>query len=267
MLLALLYLAPVFYIALRSVLPASADASGIGWNSFATLTLDNYRRIFAPDTGILGYAKNSFLVGVGTASLVSIVSTLAGYALSSIRFRFSAAIFLIILGPLVVPYQGLLTPLSIVLVELHLLDSLAGVVLVLVTLQLPFAVFVMRNTFDGIPVEIEEAARIDGAGTLRMLWTVMVPLTWPGIVTVWLFGFMAGWNDLLTSLVFLTSDSNFTLPLALVNITTSFKIPGVEIVDPGLLTAAACVATVPVVALFLALQRFYTVGLITGSLK
>jgi multiple sugar transport system permease protein len=266
-LLALLFIAPVFYIALRSVLPASADARGIGWNSFATLTLGNYRRIFAPSTGIVTYAKNSFFVGVGTASLVCVVSMLAGYALSRIRLRFSAAIFVIILGPIVVPYQGLLTPLSIVLTQLHLLNSLTGVVLILATLQLPFSVFVMRNTFDGVPMEIEEAALIDGAGTVRMLWTVIVPLTWPGIVTVWLFGFMIGWNDLLTSLVFLTSSSKYTLPMALSSITTSFKIPGVEIVDPGLLTAAACVAMVPVVALFLALQRYYTIGLIKGSLQ
>lgn len=266
-LLALLFLAPVVYIALRSLLPASADAAGIGWNSIATFTLDNYQRIFASSTGILTYATNSLLVGIGTAVLVCVVSMLAGYALSRVRLRFSAVIFVIILGPVVVPYQGLLTPLSIILSQLHLLNSLVGVVLVLVTLQLPFSVFVMRNTFDGVPVEIEEAAQLDGAGIFRMLRTIMIPLTWPGIVTVGLFGFMTGWNDLLTSLVFLTSDSKYTLPIALTSITTSFKIPGVEIIDPGLLTATACVAMVPVVVLFLALQRYYTQGLIGGSLK
>lgn len=265
--LALLFLAPVAYIALRSFLPASADADGVGWASLKTLTSTNYERIFDPSVGITTYVRNSFVVAISVALLAGLVSVLAGYALSRIRFRFSGAIFVLLLCPLVVPYQGLLTPLSIVLGKLGLLDSLIGVVLVLVTLQLPFSVFVMRNTLDSIPGELEEAAALDGAGTVRMLRAIMVPLAWPGVVTVCLFGFMAGWNDLLSSVVFLSSEDRYTLPLALTNITTSFKIPGVQIVDPGLLTATACVATAPVVLIFLALQRYYTKGLIGGSIK
>lgn len=265
--LALLFLAPVLYIALRSFLPASADADGLGWQSLATTTLANYDRIFDPSVGLGTYVRNSLVVAVSVAVLVGLVSMLASYALSRIRFRFASAIFVLLLCPMVVPYQGLLTPISIVLGKIGLLDSLAGVVLVLVTLQLPFSVFVMRNTFDGIPLELEDAAQIDGAGTARMLRSVLLPLVWPGMVTVCLFGFMAGWNDLLSSVVFLSSDDKYTLPLALTSITTSFKIPGVEVVDPGLLTATACVATVPVVVLFLALQRYYTKGLIGGSIK
>ncbi|MFD6176761.1 MULTISPECIES: carbohydrate ABC transporter permease [unclassified Isoptericola] len=265
--LALASLAPVLYIALRSFLPASADADGIGWGSLLDLTAANYARIFDPSVGITTYVRNSFVVAISVALLTGLVATLAGYALSRLRFPLAALVFVVLLGPMVVPYQGLLTPLSIVLGKLGLLDSLTGVVLVLVTLQLPFSVFVMRNTLDGIPTELEEAAQLDGAGLGRMLRSVMVPLAWPGVVTVCLFGFMAGWNDLLSSVVFLSSEDKYTLPLALTNITTSFKIPGVQIVDPGLLTATACVATVPVVILFLALQRYYTKGLIGGSIK
>ena len=265
--LALLFIAPVVYILLRSFLPASADADGIGWNSLATLTLANYTKVFDPAVDIRQNVLNSFLVAIAVAVLVGVVSTLASYALSKIRFRGATVVFVLLLAPLVVPYQGLLTPLSIVLGKLGLLDSLLGVVLVLTTLQLPFSVFVMRNTFDGIPPELEDAAAIDGAGTGRILRSVMLPLSWPGLVTVGLFGFMAGWNALLSSVVFLSTDSKYTLPLALSSISTSFKIPGVPVIDPGLLTAVACVATVPVVVLFLALQRYYTKGLIGGSIK
>ncbi|WP_144712712.1 carbohydrate ABC transporter permease [Curtobacterium pusillum] len=265
--LALLFIAPIVYILFRSFLPADADARGIGFESLATLTLRNYTKVFDPSVDLRQNIVNSFIVAIAVAVLVAVVSTLAAYALSKIRFRGSSIVFVLLLAPLVVPFQGLLTPLSIVLGKLGLLDSLAGVVLVLVTLQLPFSVFVMRNTFDGIPPELEDAAAIDGAGTGRILRSVMLPLAWPGLVTVALFGFMAGWNDLLSSVTFLSTDSKYTLPLALSSISTSFKIPGVPVIDPGLLTAVACVATVPVVVLFLALQRYYTRGLIGGSIK
>lgn len=266
-LLALLFIAPVIYILLRSFLPASADADGIGLGSLQHLTTGNYAKVFDPAVDLRHNVLNSVVVAVSVAVIVAVVSTLAAYALAKIRFRFSTAIFVLLLAPLVVPFQGLLTPLSIVLGKLGMLDSLLGVILVLSTLQLPFSVFVMRNTFDSIPVELEDAAQIDGAGTPRILRSVMLPLAWPGLVTVALFGFMAGWNDLLSSVVFLSTDSKYTLPLALSSISTSFKIPGVPIIDPGLLTAVACVAIVPVVVLFLALQRYYTKGLIGGAIK
>lgn len=265
--LAMLFLFPMLYILLRSFLPASADVDGLSVASLQNLTVENYSVILDPAVGLTVYARNSFVIALSVAIGVGVVSTLAGYALSRIRFRYSAVVFVILLAPIVVPYQGLLTPLSIVLAFLGLLDSITGVVLVLITLQLPFSVFVMRNTFDGIPSELEEAAALDGADIFQLLRRVMIPLALPGIVTVALFGFMAGWNDLLSSIVFLSSQEKYTLPLALTDITTSFQIPGVQIIDPGLLTATACVAIAPVVIIFLALQRYYTKGLIGGSIK
>lgn len=265
--LAALAVAPILYIMLRSLLPADADATGIGPGSLLQLTAENYRRIFDPGVGLGTYVRNSVVVAVGTALVVTIASTLAGYALSRISFMFSGGLFVLLLAPLVVPYQGLLTPLSLLLGELGLLDSLLGLILVLATLQLPFSVFVMRNALDAIPIELDEAAQIDGASLGRTLRSVIIPLGWPGVVTVFLFGFMAGWNDLLTSVVFLSDQQRYTLPLALTSISTSFQIPGLQIVDTGLLTATASVATVPVIALFLALQRYYTKGLVGGAIR
>ncbi len=266
--LALGSLLPMLYIALRSVLPASADADGIGPRSLLGATAENYARIFSPEIGIGQFILNSTIVALGTAVGVIVVATLAAYGLSRLRLPFAELIFFVILGPLIVPYQGLLTPLSLVLSQIHLLNSLVGVILVLITFQLPFCVFVMRNTFDGIPLDLEEAARIDGASTMGVLRHVLVPLAWPGVVTVGLFGFMAGWNDLLTSVAFLSDQSKYTLPIALTQLQTSgLLIPGAQVVDTGLLTAAACVAAAPVVVLFLALQRYYTKGLLGGAIK
>lgn len=266
--LALGSLLPMLYIAFRSILPASADADGVGLKSLLGITAENYARIFSPETGIGHFVLNSLVVAMGTALGVIIVATLAAYALSRLQLRFSELIFLIILGPLIVPYQGLLTPLSLVLSQIHLLNSLVGVILVLITFQLPFCVFVMRNTLDAIPRDVEEAARIDGASTAGVLRHILVPLAWPGVVTVGLFGFMAGWNDLLTSVAFLSDQSKYTLPIALTQLQTSgLLLPGTQVVNTGLLTAAACVATAPVVFLFLALQRYYTKGLLGGAIK
>lgn len=264
--LAMAFLFPLLYIAFRSILPANADALGIGLDSIADVTAKNYAAVFAPEVGLLRYALNSLLVAVGTALTVTVVSTLAGYALSRYPSRLTNVVFVLILTPLVVPYQGLLTPLALVLDRLSLLNSLVGLVLVLSTFQLPLGVFVMRNTFAAIPFELEEAAQIDGASVRATLTKVIIPLSWPGLVTVGLFGFMTGWNDLLTSVVFLVDQSKYTLPIVLTSLSTTVKF-GVPIVHAGLLTATACVATAPVVVLFLALQRHYTRGLIAGALK
>lgn len=263
---ALIFLFPLLYIGFRSVLPANADAAGIGLDSIADITADNYAAVFSPDVGLLKYATNSLLVAVGTALTVCLVSTLAGYALTRYPTRVVNGVFVVLLTPLVVPYQGLLTPLAFVLDRLHLLNSLVGLVLVLSTFQLPLGVFVMRNTFAAIPIELEEAAQIDGASVARTLRHVVVPLSWPGLVTVGLFGFMTGWNDLLTSVAFLVDQAHYTLPIVLTSLSTTVEF-GVPIVHAGLLTATACVATAPVVVLFLALQRHYTRGLIAGALK
>lgn len=264
--LAMAFLFPLLYIAFRSILPANADALGIGLDSIADVTAENYAAVFAPEVGLLQYALNSILVAVGTALTVTVVSTLAGYALSRYPSKLANTVFVLILTPLVVPYQGLLTPLALVLDRLSLLNSLVGLVLVLSTFQLPLGVFVMRNTFGAIPFELEEAAQIDGASVRATLTKVIIPLSWPGLVTVGLFGFMAGWNDLLTSVVFLVDQSKYTLPIVLTSLSTTVEF-GVPIVHAGLLTATACVATAPVVVLFLALQRYYTRGLIAGALK
>jgi multiple sugar transport system permease protein len=266
--LALAFLVPLFYIAFRSFLPATADAKGIGPQSILDLTLSNYQTIFRPEVGLWQYVANSMTVAIATAALVSVAATFAGYAISHVKFRFSGIAFLLVLAPLFVPFQGLLTPLSLVLAQIHLLNSLAGVVLVISTFQLPFAVFVMRNSFEAVPQELREAAAIDGAGLFGILFRVLLPLAWPGVVTIALFAFMAGWNDLLTSVVFLSDQSKYTLPIVLTSIPTTLSFGvAASYIDPGLLTATACIATAPVVVLFIIFQKYYAQGLIGGSLK
>lgn len=264
--LALAFLYPILYVLLRSLLGQTADVEGIGFQSLGKLTLDNYAVIFDPAVKIWPYIANSVVIATGTAVGTILVSYAAAYALARTALRFKRVIFAVLLAPLVVPFQGLLTPLSLVLNAIGLLDSRTGLVAVLVTYQLPFGIFLLRNTIEAVPVELEEAARVDGASAIGSILRIVVPLSWPGIVTVALFGFLAGWGDLLTSVVFLSDAGKYTLPILLTQLTSTVQL-GVPVVHAGITTATACVAVIPVVLLFLFLQRQYAAGIIGGSIK
>lgn len=151
----------------------------------------------------------------------------------------------------------------VVLNRIHLTDSLAGLILLYITFQLPFSVFIMRNSFAQVPEAIEEAAMIDGAGTIGVLLRMMCPLVLPGVVTVALFTFFFGWNEFLAALILLTTDQNFTLPIALNNLQVGLY----GQVDYGILDAGAVVAMLPCLAVFLVLQRYYIRGLAAGAVK
>ena len=130
-----------------------------------------------------------------------LLATLGGYGFSRFRFPGRDAIFVLILATLMIPFQSILNPLFVLLRLLHLQDTRLGLALVYTTFQLPFAVFMMRNAFDAVPREIEEAALLDGCTSLRMLRLVMLPLVGPGMATVGLFAFFGSWNELLAALI------------------------------------------------------------------
>lgn len=262
--LAIVALAPILLTVLRSFQGRDADAEGLTLASLAHLTVRNYSILFSPSADIPHYAANSAVVGLATAVVALLVSVTAGYVLARVRARWVDIVFLLVLAPIVVPIQGLLTPLSVVLKDLGLLNTLAGVILVLATYQLPFSIFVMRNSFAAIPVELEESARLDGCSQSQVMLRVILPMSWPGFVTVGLFAFMAGWNDLITSVTFLSDQSTYTLPIALTLLSTHSNF-GISVVDSGLVTGATTIAALPVVALFLLLQRYYAEGLVAGS--
>lgn len=162
-----------------------------------------------------------------------------------------------------IPFQAVLTPLFLELHFLHLDNSLLGLTLFYATFNLPFGVFVMRNTFASIPIELEEAALVDGAGTLGTLWRVLRPLVLPGVATTFLYGFLFSWTEFLGALTFLTTDSKYTLPVTLLNIETGTY----GAVNFGYLVAGSVVSMIPVVILYVALQRFYVQGLMSGAIR
>jgi multiple sugar transport system permease protein len=162
-----------------------------------------------------------------------------------------------------IPFQSILTPLYILLRVIHLQNTLLGLGLVYITFQIPFAVFMMRNAFESVPRELEEAALLDGCTPLTLLTRVMLPVVLPGVITVGLFAFFASWNEFLAALIFMSDSEKFTLPVMLLN--AQSQIFGA--INWGAMEAGLAITMIPCAVIFLLLQRYYISGLISGAVK
>ena len=263
--LAALFLLPLVWAVLRSFQPPADITASPSASDFTHLTIANSSGLITGSIHILRYVWNSLLVAGGTAVLTAVLATLAGYGLGRTRFRFRGAnaVFALILVTLMVPFQAIVTPLFLELSFLHLLDSRIGLILFYSTFNLPFGVFVMRNSFVAAPTELEEAAYCDGATVLTTLRTVLLPLVLPGVATTMLYAFLFAWTEFLGALTFLTSINKLTLPVALLNVETGTF----GTVNFGFLIAGAVIAMVPCAVLYIALQRFYVTGITAGGVK
>ncbi|MBB2943604.1 multiple sugar transport system permease protein [Actinoplanes lutulentus] len=255
--LALIFLFPLAWAAVASVSPQGGTAQTDGWGFGNYVTLANYQ------AGIGQYLINSIVVSTLTVAVTLGVSLLGGYAFAMFTFPGRNALFLVTLAILMVPYATLLIPLYVLLNQLGLQNSLIGLSLVLAMFQLPFAVFMMRISFEAIPAELREAALIDGCGSFRALRHILVPAVKPGLITVGLFAFLAAWNDFITPLVLISDSDKAPLPLAVANMRQQVM----GIVDFGATEAGVVVLALPCVLLFLALQRHYVRGFMSGALK
>ncbi len=263
--LAVIFLVPLVWAVIRSFMPPSDITAAPSAKAFGQLTVGNYTGLITGQIHILRYVGNSLLVAGGTAVLTAVLATLAGYGLGRARFRFRGAnvVFGLILVTLMVPFQAILTPLFLELAFLHLLDSRLGLILFYSTYNLPFGVFVMRNSFTAVPTELEEAAYTDGATLLRTLRSVLLPVVVPGVATTMLYAFLFAWTEFLGALTFITSINRLTLPVALLNVETGTF----GTVNFGFLIAGAVIAMVPCAVLYVTLQRFYVTGITAGGVK
>lgn len=261
--LTLIFLFPIAWSAFTSFYtPAEAMASPpVYWPS--RLSVQNYRSLAEYGHGIWRYLWNSSAVTLLTVALTLVLATLGGYGFSRFRFPGRNIIFVVILATLMIPFQSILTPLFILLRILHLQDTLIGLALVYTTFQLPFAVFMLRNAFDAVPREVEEASLLDGCTPMRSLLLVMLPLVKPGLVTAGLFAFFGSWNELLAALILMGDAKNFTLPVMLLNAQSGHM----GAVNWGLMQAGITISILPCALLFLLLQRYYINGLIAGAVK
>jgi multiple sugar transport system permease protein len=261
--LALLFAAPMVWSAIASLKPpAEAATAPPPWLPTQVDT-GNYDRLTTYGEGIVAYLWNSIVVSAITITGTLVIGTLAGYGFSRFSFPLKGPLFLVILATLMIPFQSILIPLFVVLKFLGLTNSLVGLGLVYITFQLPFSVFVMRNSFDRVPRELEEAAVMDGASQPRMLRDVMIPMVMPGVVTIGLFAFLTAWNEFFAALILLTKQTSFTLPILL----NSARQGLWGTIDWGALQAGVTITMVPCLIFYVLLQRYYVTGLQSGAVK
>jgi multiple sugar transport system permease protein len=212
---------------------------------------------------VFDHIGNSAMVSIGATIATVILATLGGYAFAKLRFPGSNLVFFATLATFMIPFQAIITPLYIVLKDLGLQNSLLGLGLVYTTFNLPFGLFLMRNSFAAVPGTLEEAALIDGCGPFGAMWRVMLPVAIPGLITTALFTFFASWNEFFAALILISDQSQFTLPVTLTLISSGTF----GSINWGLLQAGVALTIVPCIVIYLLLQRYYVGGLLSGALK
>lgn len=256
--LAVLTALPLVWMVSASLMPAGA-ASALPPPFWPRgVTLEHYRALFA--TADMGrYLLNSLLLSATVTAGSLLFNSLAGYAFAKLRFAGRDRLFAVLLGALVIPAPVAMLPLFLEMRALGLVNTYAGVVVP--GLATVFGIFLVRQFALGLPESLLEAARMDGAGEFRLYWSVALPLMRPALATLAVFTFMGTWNDFLWPLIVLTDDARYTLPVALASLSRE------RVQDTELMMAGAVVTVLPVLGVFLALQRYYVQGILVGSVK
>lgn len=261
---ALVFVLPIAWAALASFKP-EAEAVRPPLPPWPTtgLSLATYHALDGFGAGVARSTANSLAVALLTVLLSCAFGTLAGYGFSRFRFPGRGLLFGAVLATIMVPFQSILTPLFLLMSRIGLADSLVGLSLVYTTLQLPLSVFLMRNAFDTVPRELEQAALLDGCGSIGLLVRVMLPIARPSLATVAIFAFITSWNEFLAALTLLTGNAHYTLPVLM----SAVRNGTYGSVDWGAVQAGITVMMVPCLVVFLVLQRHYVRGLAAGAVK
>ena len=226
---------------------------------FAHSSFAGYRKLFS-DPSQLNAFRDSYVIGAAVTLLTVVVAVLAGFALSRFDFPGKGVVMTVVIGvqsvppiSLVIPYLGLIT-------FLNLYDSFTGLILTHLVLTFPYAIVMMTAYFDTLPRTLDEAARMDGASSLRVLWQILLPISLPGVVSVGVYTFMLSWNEFLFALM-LTKQHVRTVPIRI-----SLFI-GQNAVDWQGMFAMSILGSLPVLLIFLVFQRYFLGGLTAGSVK
>ncbi|HKZ02448.1 MAG TPA: carbohydrate ABC transporter permease [Pyrinomonadaceae bacterium] len=258
----LIVLVPVYWM-VRSSLASAAVLNHTPLVYFPTPTLRNFQTLME-QIPFFDYVRNSIVFAVTTTLATLVVSYLAAYAFARIQFPGSGVILWILVLSMALPEVGTIVPLYRLLSSLRLLDTIAGLTLVLSSTLTPFTVWVLVSFIQQVPYEIEEAAIIDGASLPQILWRILLPVTAPGLVTMGLINFINAWNNLLYPLSFSVSPSAKTLSVAITEIFAGYSPYG----KPWeLIMTLGVTMVIPVVILILFSQRAIVRGLTGGAIK
>ena len=224
-----------------------------------TATLDNYTQLFSR-LNFKQYFYNSTVVAAAVTAGNLLFCSMLGYALAMLSFKGKKALFGVVMATLMIPGVVTFVPLFVLVANIGLIDSLPG--LILPFLVTPFGVFLMRQFFLGLPRDLLDAGRVDGAGELRIFARIFLPLAGPALATLGILTFLGSWNNFLWPLVVAQSDSHYTLPVALALYST-----GQNSTQYGLLLAGATVVVLPILLVFLVFQRRFIEGIATTGIK
>lgn len=223
------------------------------------LRLDNYIKIIK-NADLEKWLSNSFVVTVFATLLLCFIAMFAAYALSRMKFKGRKALIIIAMSGFMIPGQATMIPLFLLLKDLNLVNTLFG--LIIIHVASPVAVFVLMQFFKGISNEYEEAARLDGAGELHILFKIMIPLAIPSVITIATVHFSWIWNDFFWPLILSTDSDLYTLPIGLTHLAST----GIDITYAPVM-AASVLTTLPVVMIFFIFQKYFMRGIAMGGMK
>jgi multiple sugar transport system permease protein len=250
--------APLLWMVSASLMPTGeANSFPPRWLP-STVTFEHYRTLLTR-MDVARYLGNSVMIAVGVTLLSLLLNSMAGYAFAKLRFRGRDPLFRILLGALVIPVQVAMLPLFLLLKAVGAVNTYWGVIIPAAASI--FGIFLIRQYALSIPDDLLDAARLDGAGEFRIYWSIVLPVIRPMLVTLAIFTFLGVWNDFLWPLIVLSDSSRYTLPVALANLS------GEHVQDTELMMAGSVVTVLPVMLVFLALQRYYIQGIMVGSVK
>ena len=262
----LIFLAPFAWLLIASV-SSQADllALPLRWIPHH-VSFERYHQIFSSGTNsIFGAFRaslyNSLIVATSTVLISTAVGVFGAYAFARLRFRGRRAALLLFLSTYMVPAIALVIPMYLIMVRLHLLNTRLGLIIVYCSFATPFVLWTMGNYFQSIPLDLEEAAQIDGCTRIGALCRVILPIARPGLLSTMLLGFLIAWDEFLYALIFTSTTAAKTIPVAIAEFTGRYT------TDFGLQAAGGILAAIPPVLLAVVFQRYIVGGLSSGAVK
>ena len=257
----LLVVLPIYWIVITSF-KTSGEILDLNNITFfpKDFTLENYTGLFEQfHYGVL--LKNSLLVSVASALVVTVFSMLGGSSLARYKFRGKQTVVLFFLITQMIPGILVIIPLYIIFSKLGMINTHIGLFIYYVTVNLPFCVITMRSFFERIPITLEEAAKVDGCTKMQSLFKIVFPIMFPGIVSVFVFGFIGAWNELIAGSIFISTPEMWTIPVGLKTLIGKYN------VEWGLLMAGGVMALIPTALMFAVMQKFIVEGMTAGAVK
>ena len=252
---------PVIWVVLTSVRPDSALFSVSFVLLSEKLTLDSYRSLLE-DSTFPTYIRNSILVCVIATAISMAVALLAAYGFSRHRrFRWRTTLLILVIATQLFPFVILITPIYAVFFRLGLTNSFAGLIISYVALSMPFSIYMLLGYLDTIPRELDEAAIIDGASTLGIIFRVILPVAWPGVVTVAVYAFVVAWDEFLFALTLMNAEEAKTVPVGLAGFFGEYT------TQWNMVMTASVISTLPTLVIFMLIQRKLVSDLAAGSVK